>query len=336
MFACKHPLNLKNTSNMVAEPGASQIVDALIPPVTEEIIDVVRRIPHERIRQCILEETVKDAPEDDQGQSTFDSQPKDIRADTSCTGAVAVSESEQPASERLAVVLVSEAASKNGCAHVTADQEVLAKTSAEELKSSADTTHVLGSETGAVDGHTYPLFQVCSFTGVHPTVDFKEFDVVTMRRLAQKEHCFSSARFPRLSSHEVWSRCCEDPFAQVKESITELITGLINKLHSEPSSETNAGGDPFFRREGPDHGPDHGPDKNKLQPEASSEATHKSYLDDESEKACEKKVDPETQVATHSPKLEADVPKSGEVAELNVDLGAQSAPAGEGGRDAFR
>ena len=32
------------------EPGASQIVDALIPLVMEEIIEVVRRIPHERIR----------------------------------------------------------------------------------------------------------------------------------------------------------------------------------------------------------------------------------------------------------------------------------------------
>ena len=57
----------------------------------------------------------------------------------------------------------------------------------------------------------------------------------------------------------------------------------------------------------------------------SSEARHKPYSEDESAKACERKVDPETQVATQSSKLEADVSKSREVAELNVDLGVQSA-----------
>ena len=36
-------------------------------------------------------------------------------------------------------------------------------------------------------------------------------------------------------------------------------------------------------------------------------------------------MDPETQLATHSSKLEPDVSKSREVAEMNVDLGVQSA-----------
>ena len=54
------------------------------------------------------------------------------------------------------------------------------------------------------------------------------------------------------------------------------------------------------------------------------EANHKSYRDDELAKAGTKRVDLETQVATHSSKLEAVVSKSsvldGEVAELHVDL----------------
>ena len=84
---------------------------------------------------------------------------------------------------------LAEAESKNSCAHVTADHEVSAKTSAEELKTWADATQVIGSK-------AYSLFPVSSFTGVHTTVDLKEFDVVKMmRRLAQKEH---SAALPQL------------------------------------------------------------------------------------------------------------------------------------------
>ena len=124
----------------------------------EEIIEAVRRTPHERNRQRIVEETVKDVPEADQGQPTFEGQPKDFRADTICTGAVVVSDSES--------FLASEVASKDSCAHVTADHEVSAKTSAEELRTLARATQVIGSQ-------KYSLFQVSSFTGVHPTVDLK-------------------------------------------------------------------------------------------------------------------------------------------------------------------
>ena len=66
------------------------------------------------------------------------------------------------------------------------------------MKALADATQVLKSETVAAEGHTYSLFQVSSFTGVHTTVDLKGFEVVTMvRRLAQKEH---SAALSQLAS----------------------------------------------------------------------------------------------------------------------------------------
>ena len=94
----------------------------------------------------------------------------------------------------------------------------------------------------------------------------------------------------------------EDPFADVKE----LIADMLNKLQSEASSEANASEDPFskVRELITDL-------INKLQSEASSDANHKSYRDDEFAKDSEKTTDLETQVATHSSKLEAAVSTSG-------------------------
>ena len=108
----------------------------------------------------------------------------------------------------------------------------------------------------------------------------------------------------------------EDPFADVKE----LIADVLNKLQSEASSEANAGEDPFSKVK------ELITDLiNKLQSGATSEANHKSYRDDEFAKDSEKTTDLETQVATHSSKLEAAVSTSGvsdgEVPELQGDLG---------------
>ena len=82
----------------------------------------------------------------------------------------------------------------------------------------------------------------------------------------------------------------EDPFARVKDLITELINRLLSKV--------------------------------------SSEASHKSHCDCEWAKANEKKTNLKTQVATCSSKLETVVLKScvldGKFAELQADLGALS------------
>ena len=101
----------------------------------------------------------------------------------------------------LAAVLASVAASKNSCAHKTADQEVSVKTMAEELNTSADSTQILRSETSPVEGLWYSLFQVCSFTVAHTTMKPEGLGVEMMtRRLAQKEHSAALS----LS----WSRVC--------------------------------------------------------------------------------------------------------------------------------
>ena len=79
---------------------------------------------------------------------------------------------------------------------------------------------------------------------------------------------------------------------------------------------------PLRKSEGFDHGVDQ-------QVAVKSEASHKSYCDDKFAKANEKTADLETQVATHSSKLEAAISKSSvldsdEVAELQAVLGALS------------
>ena len=55
----------------------------------------------------------------------------------------------------LAAVLAYEAAGKNSCAQVAVDHKVSVKAFTEELKALAKATQVLGSETGADEGHTY-------------------------------------------------------------------------------------------------------------------------------------------------------------------------------------
>ena len=96
----------------------------------------------------------------------------------------------------LAAVLASVAARMNSCAHVTADQEVSVKTLADEMKSVADATQVLGSETGPVERRTDALFQVRFSTGA-PT------------RLEEHSAALSfPARFTCVCCHEVWSGCC--------------------------------------------------------------------------------------------------------------------------------
>ena len=135
---------------------------------------------------------------------------------------------------------------------------------------------------------------------MHTTVDLKGFDVVTMvRRLAQKEHSAALSQFAsRISAvMKFGAGAGEDPFAKV----TELITDLIHRLQSE----------------------------------ASSEASHKSYCDDELAKAKDKKADLETQVATHFSKLEAAVSKSSVLdGEVAGGSWCSVSTATEDGRDA--
>ena len=189
--------------------------------------------------------------------------------------------------------MASQAVSKSSCTQVASDHEASVKAFAEELKALAEATQVLQSETGGAEGQTYSLLQESSIAALQTSTDLKGFEVVTMvRRLAKQEH---SAALAQLASRisaimKFGAGSGDDPFVKVKGLITDLI--------------------------------------NRLQAEASSEASHKSYCDEETSKATEKKEDLEGDVAKHSSKLEAAVARStvldGEISALQLELGALS------------
>jgi len=197
------------------------------------------------------------------------------------------------AEKSLAALVASQAASKSSCVQVASDHEASVKAFAEELKALADATQVLQSETGGAEGQTYSLFQESSSAGLQTSTHLAGSEVVTLvRRLAKKEH---SAALAQLASRisaimKFGAGSGEDPFAKVKGLITDLIS--------------------------------------RLQAEASSEASHKAYCDEETSKANEKKEDLEAQIAKHSSKLETAVSRStildGEISALQSELGALS------------
>merc|ERR1712064_21522 len=197
------------------------------------------------------------------------------------------------AEKSLAALVASQAASKNSCTQVASDHEASVKAFAEELKALTDATQVLKSETGGAEGQTYSLFQESSSAALQTTTDLKGFEVVTLvRRLAKEEH---SAALAQLASRisaimKFGAGAGDDPFVKVKGLITDLI--------------------------------------NRLQAEASSESSHKSYCDEETSKANEKKEDLEAEIAKHSSKLETAVSRStildGEISALQSELGALS------------
>ena len=200
------------------------------------------------------------------------------------------------AEKSMAALVASQAVSKNSCAQVASDHEASVTAFAEELKALTDATQVIQSETGGAEGQTYSLFQESSSAALQTTTDLKGIEVVTVvRRLAKQEH---SAALAQLASRisaimKFGAGAGEDPFVKVKGLITDLI--------------------------------------NRLQAEASSEASHKSYCDEETSKATEKKEDLEADVAKHSSKLEASVARStvldGEISALQSELGALSKEA---------
>ena len=121
-------------------------------------------------------------------------------------------------SESLAATLASEVASKNSCAHVTADHEVSAKTSTEELKTLAEATQVLQSETCGADGQMYSLFQENSSVACQTSTDLKGFDMGTVvRQLAEQEHSAALAqRGSRVSAITKFGAGADnDPFVKV-------------------------------------------------------------------------------------------------------------------------
>ena len=147
----------------ISERIREQIVDAPVPQMAEQLLEVPKIIPQDRILQQTLEQFV------DRSEAT--------RADLA------------GAEKSLVTPVTSQAAGKSSCTQVASDHEASVKVFAEELKAWTEAMQVLQSETYGADGHTYSLFQENSSAALQTSTDFKGSDVMTaVRRLAEQEH----------------------------------------------------------------------------------------------------------------------------------------------------
>ena len=128
------------------------------------------------------------------------------------------------------------------------------------------------AETSGADGQTHSSFQENSSAVLQTSTDLKGFELeILVRRFAEQEHSTALARLESCISATMkfGAGADGDPFLKVKD----LITDLISREQAEASSETN----------------------------------QKSYCDEETLKATQKRENLEADVAKHSSKLEAAV-----------------------------
>merc|ERR1719225_136107 len=180
------------------------------------------------------------------------------------------------------------------CMQSAADHEATLKARAEELKVIAEAKKILLETTkGAVD-QTYSFLQKQQHQVVshlHTRSDLANVEVLTLiKKLAREHH---SAALAQLASRigavmRFGTAAGQDPFAKVKELITDLIA--------------------------------------KLQAEAGSEATEKAYCDEQMSKTAEKKAELEYDISKLTAKLDQSISKSAslksEVKELQSELAA--------------
>ena len=150
---------------MVAERGTRPPpdVDAPIPLMAEQLLEVPKIVSQDRILQQTVEQFV------DSSEAT--------RANLA------------EAEKSLAALMTSQAAGKSSCTQVASDHVASVKVFAEELKAWTEATQVLQSEMDGADGHTYSLFQENSSAALQTATDFKGFDMMTaVKQLAEQEH----------------------------------------------------------------------------------------------------------------------------------------------------
>ena len=195
----------------ISERIREQNVDAPMPQMAEQLLEVPKIIPQDRILQQTVEQFV------DRSEAK--------RADLA------------KAEKSLAALMASQAAGKSSCTQVASDHEASVKVFAEELKAWTEATQVLQSETDGADGHTHSLFQENSNAAFQTSTDLKGFDMMTaVRRLVEQEHFAALAQLrSRISAITKFGADADnDPFVKVKDLITDLI-----RLQAEASPETN-------------------------------------------------------------------------------------------------
>merc|ERR1740129_1236793 len=183
---------------------------------------------------------------------------------------------------------------KSDCMQSAADHEATLKARAEELKVIAEAKKILVETTKGAADQTYSFLQKQEHQTVshlHTRSDLANVEVLTLiKKLAREHH---SAALAQLASRigavmRFGAAAGEDPFAKVKE----LITDLIAKLHAE----------------------------------AGAEATVKAYCDEQMAKTEQKKAELEHDISKLMAKLDQSISKSAslksEVQELQSELAA--------------
>ena len=203
------PLSAKQVihAHMVAERSC----DALVPQMAEQLLEVPKIIPQDRI----LQQTMKQIA--DRSEAKRDHLVE--------------------AEKSLAALMTSQAVSKSSYTQVASDHEASGRAFADELKALAEATQVLQSETGGADEQTYSLFQENSCAALQTSTDLKGFDMVTaVKRLAEQEHSAALAQLgSRISAiMKFGAGADDDPFVKVKDLIMDF-----RRLQAEASSETN-------------------------------------------------------------------------------------------------
>ena len=186
---------------MVTEHG----LDAPVPQLTEQLLEVPKIILQDRIQHQTLEQFV------DRSEAK--------RADIA------------KAEKSLAALMASQAAGKSSCTRVASDHEASVKVFAEELKAWTEAMQVLQSETYGAD------VQENSSAALQTSTDSKGFDMMTaVKRLAEQEHFAALAELrSRISAITKFGADADNgPFVKVKDLITDLI-----RLQAEASPETS-------------------------------------------------------------------------------------------------
>jgi len=177
------------------------------------------------------------------------------------------------------------------CMTTAADHEATVAARTQELQVIATAKKILKDSTSGAEGQTYSLLQTSAFSQLSTRADLANSEVINLvKKLAREQHSAALAQLASRISAVVkyGGKAGDDPFVKVKGLISDMIV--------------------------------------KLEKEADSEATEKSYCDEQTAKTEAKKAELESDVAKLTSKIDRAAAKSSglkaDVKQLQGELAA--------------